>query len=250
MRIQDSLKTLTGKKLFDSISKLNYISTERYGPSEYFPNFESTKHALRQVGNDGKYSCHWYHKYAPTKIPKSLRCPYSKSDSFNKQVNAWLNFILPGAEVKVVPIIESSGYSLQFRTTESGEWIKPMNVGHGFTYVFPIIVSLMLSKPDDLIIIDSPEAHLHPSAQSNIGKMIAQIAAAGVQIIVETHSDHVLNGVRIAVKNAILAPEQLNLLFFTNPTSENHGVISPSIDKHGKIDDWRDGFFDQYENDL
>ena len=165
-------------------------------------------------------------------------------------MNAWLNFVLTGAEVKVVPILEGSDYLLKFRTTESGEWMKPMNVGHGFSYVFPIIVALILSKPDDLIIIDSPEAHLHPSAQSNIGKMIAKIAASGVQIIVETHSDHVLNGIRISVKDETLAPEKLNMLFFTNPTPKNHGVISPSIDKNGKIDYWPDGFFDQNERDI
>ena len=98
--------------------------------------------------------------------------------------------------------------------------------------------------------IDSPEAHLHPSAQSQMGRLLARFAAAGVQILVETHSDHLLNGARLAVKERVLPHTALQIHFFTGATKEGHGVVSPTLDSNGRIDEWPDGFFDQSEKDL
>ena len=236
---------------FEPVSKLVYLSAVRCGPSETFPKLSTSDYySTGGVGTDGKYASHWYYESSDFDVPNTHKCPNDKSDSFRNQVNSWLNFIATGTQVNVQQLTGVSMHTLEFRTSNHGDWMKPANVGHGLTYVFPIIVSLMLSKPGDLIIIDSPEAHLHPSAQSCVGKMIAQIATSGVQIIVETHSEHILNGIRLAVMNKILAPEQLNLLFFTQPTPKNHGVLSPSINKHGKIDIRPDGFFDQNNKDI
>jgi predicted ATPase len=134
--------------------------------------------------------------------------------------------------------------------TDIDAWRRPANVGYGFTYVFPILIALLTAKEGQLLIIDSPEAHLHPSAQSQMGRMLGIFAATGVQIIVETHSDHLLNGARLAVKSGNLSPSELVIHFFTGITEKGHGVVSPSIDKNGQLSDWPEGFFDQSEKDL
>ena len=77
---------------------------------------------------------------------------------------------------------------------------RPTSVGFGIAYVLPVLVALLSANEKYMVIIENPEAHLHPRGQVAMGELIARAAAAGVQVIVETHSDHVLNGVRLAVK--------------------------------------------------
>jgi predicted ATPase len=134
--------------------------------------------------------------------------------------------------------------------SDVGEWRRPANVGFGLSYVFPILVALLVAQEEQIVVIDSPEAHLHPSAQSQMGQLLAHFAAAGVQILVETHSDHLLNGVRLAVKDKVLGHEGAQIHFFTGATEESHGVISPSLDADGSVSEWPAGFFDQADKDL
>jgi predicted ATPase len=139
---------------------------------------------------------------------------------------------------------------LQFRLSETGEWRRPANVGYGLTYAFPILVALLAAESGDIIILDSPEAHLHPQAQSRMGWLLAVFAAAGIQLVIETHSDHVLNGIRLAVRDKILPVTKLSLLFFTGASLAGHGVICPRVDEQGRINEWPDGFFDQSDKDI
>jgi CRISPR-associated Cas5-like protein len=161
-----------------------------------------------------------------------------------------LGTLFVGAQANVQLIPQVSLLSLQFRLSEIGSWRRPANIGYGLSYAFPVLVALLTAQEGQLVVIDSPEAHLHPSAQSRMGRLLAHFAAAGVQILVETHSDHLLNGVRLAVKNRTLPHVDVRIHFFTGATSEGHGVLSPAIDPDGRIDEWPDGFLDQSEKDL
>src|SRR5258708_39648245 len=108
-----------------------------------------------------------------------------------------------------------SRLNLPILLSEIGVWYRPANVRYGLTYAFPIIVALLAAEDDQIVVIDSPEAHLHPSAQSQMGQLLARFAAAGVQILVETHSDHLLNGARLAVKGGVLPHSEMQIHFFT-----------------------------------
>jgi predicted ATPase len=78
---------------------------------------------------------------------------------------------------------------------------------------------------------------------------LARGAAAGVQVIIETHSDHVLNGIRRAVRGGVMTSEEVSLLFFSN-SSGGAQVSKLQINPSGGIDPWPEGFFDQMEKDL
>jgi predicted ATPase len=97
-----------------------------------------------------------------------------------------------------------------------------------------------------MLLVENPEAHLHPAGQSKLGRFLARVAGSGVQVVMETHSDHVLNGARLAVANdrTLRARDMLVHYFGESQTS----VIS--VNEKGELDHWPMGFFDQIENDL
>ena len=124
---------------------------------------------------------------------------------------------------------------------------RPTNVGFGVSYVLPVIVSLLScsANPNALVCIENPEAHLHPAAQTRIGELIARCAASGTQVLIETHSDHLLDGIRIAVKRKILQAESTKIYYFTKQNSMTMAE-SIAVDQKGNIDKWPEGFFDQF----
>lgn len=125
-----------------------------------------------------------------------------------------------------------------------------MNVGFGLTQILPIIISCLTAKEGDLLIIENPEVHLHPKGQAMMGEFLAEVANTGVQIIIETHSDHVLNGIRRSVKSKGIDESKVAFYFFNNRAFNESQIISPQIDENGRIDHWPNGFFDQFDKDI
>ena len=232
------------------LDRLVHLSAVRNGPSDAFPIPDRSVGQVADVGVDGRFASHWYHELADTDVPPERCFGANRGTTFRRQVDAWLDRLAPGANANVQSVPVASILALQFRLSETGEWRRPANVGYGLTYAFPILVALLAAQPGDILVIDSPEAHLHPQAQSRMGRMLATFAAAGVQLLVETHSDHVLNGARLAVRDGVVRAEDLSLLFFAGTSAHGHGVTSPRIDHEGRIDEWPEGFFDQGEKDV
>ena len=128
---------------------------------------------------------------------------------------------------------------------------SPSNVGFGLTYSLPVFVALLSMSKGGLVLIENPEAHLHPKGQVAMGMFISKVAAAGVQIVVETHSDHILNGMRLAVKKGIVSGSDVKLNFVAKSRGERDvEIASPRILPSGAIDVWPEGFFDEYENTI
>jgi predicted ATPase len=182
------------------------------------------------------------------------RCnPCDQANSLRRQFNAWANELFPGAQGNAQAVERTNLMRLELRIGDVGDWRRPANIGYGLTYAFPVIVAGLLAKTRQILIVDSPEAHLHPLGQSRMGRFLAKIAAAGVQVIIETHSDHVLNGVRLALRDKLIPPENVAIHFFNHATESNKTVdrvVSPNVDKDGNLSEWPDGFFDQSEKDL
>jgi predicted ATPase len=174
----------------------------------------------------------------------------------HRQVESWLSEISPGVIVDFMeqPTRDSFLSFFKFNIKDGlTNNIRPQHVGFGISYALPTIVTLLSAKPDKLIILENPEAHLHPKGQSKIGEMMARAAQGEAQLIVETHSDHIINGVRVAVKEGKLDPEKVKIFYFDrNPDSKEHYsfVREMNIDADGRIDYWPEGFMDEWDKNL
>lgn len=232
------------------LENLEFIGASRGVERRTYPATDTKLSTFASVGTDGIFAPQCWYDQADSEIPERKRHQGEQSPVFRRQLNAWLSSLFPGAEANVQFFREAQQFGLQFRLSDTGQWVHPSNIGYGLSYAFPVIVALLSALPGQLVIVDSPEAHLHPYAQSQMGRFLAKFAHAGVQVIVETHSDHLLNGVRLAVKEGMVSSEEMALHFFSHPSENEHGVASLNMDKHGSIDYWPTGFFDQGERDL
>ncbi len=248
LQIASSGEMEPDEHLLQALRGITFLAAVRLGAEDSFPIPEDLESF--DVGFDGRYAPYWYDRLADETIEAARMSPTEEATTFRKQLDSWMATLFPGARVSVQSIAALSLMNLQFALGEFGDWRRPSNIGYGLTYAFPILVALLGAEPGQVVIVDSPESHLHPSAQSMMGRILVHFANAGVQIIVETHSDHLLSGIRLAVREAVLSPHKVHIHFFSGVTDEGHGVISPTIGKDGEIYEWPLGFFDQGEKDL
>ena len=240
----------------------HYLTAERIGPRTTFEASDYFVREHRQLGIRGEYTPHFLHTFGDGGIiSKTLVHPKTKEEgkqatSLKAQVEAWLGDISPGVRINLTSYSEIDLVSLQYAFVVGNLFTnryRSTNVGFGITYTLPILVALLSSPEDALVLLENPEAHLHPRGQFQIGQLMARAASCGIQIVVESHSDHVLNGIRIAVRQGILLPEQLRLYYLEREPENNQissQVISPRVDKNGRINQWPDGFFDEWEKSL
>jgi predicted ATPase len=135
--------------------------------------------------------------------------------------------------------------------SKSAKEIRPENFGFGVSCALPFIAAGLGMAQSSLMLLENPEAHLNPRAQSDVGFFLAACAASGMQIFVETHSDHVVNGIRVAAKRGWVDPSLVRFHHFTRSYDEDlTRVESMTCDERGRLSSWPRGFFDQIETDL
>jgi len=233
----------------------HYLQAERIGPRRFFETSDFLVHQRRQLGPAGEYTAQFLATFGRENIGNSvLRHPEATSDTLQDQVEAWLGEVSPGTRISLTPNLGTDTVSLQYSFVlgnQVSNGYRTTNAGFGITYVLPIIVAALSSKAGSLLLIENPEAHLHPRGQARIGELLALAASCGIQVVIETHSDHVLNGIRLLVHGGKLPPNELQLHFFQRRQQDGQSLVtSPHIDKNGRIDQWPDGFFDEWDKSL
>ena len=230
---------------------LTYLTAERLGPREYY--MLDDPQLTPVVGPRGEHTVSVLHSERDARVKDGLSDPAAPPTRL-RQVEARMREFFPGCRLRIENVSHANVVTLGLRTSNATGFHRPINTGFGLTQVLPIIVAALSARHDDLLLIENPEVHLHPAGQAAMGEFLAEVAAAGVQVILETHSDHVLNGIRRAVKNHTLPSEDVAIHFFRPRREEKDAggpqVESPTIDDAGNIDSWPDGFFDQFDRDM
>lgn len=180
-------------------------------------------------------------------VREALWHPQTPNSQLRLQAEAWASDIIRPVRITAQLSTGILASTIRFQETDRfADMIRPVNTGFGVSYALPIIVAGLLAQEGDLLLIENPEAHLHPGGQSRLGRFLARVAGSGAQVVVETHSDHVLNGARLAVaQDGVLDPSAVVVHYF------DHEYTTPiHVNQLGELDSWPVGFFDQIETDL
>lgn len=236
---------------------LPYLGAERLGPRSLYDYSSHSVRSDQAIEGDARHTVAFLDTWSKVSVLGPLHHANALDRTLESEVNAWLGEITPGAEVDIRRYPELARLTLGFRFAAEGaertDTFSAPNTGFGLAYILPVLVAVLTAREGSPVLIENPEAHVHPKGQVALGRMFSLAAASGVQILVETHSDHILNGVRVAVARGQLDPAKIDIHFFSRRIQNSqfvHFVESPRVDKSGRLSFWPENFFDQWESAL
>jgi predicted ATPase len=226
-----------------------YLSPERLGPRASY-KASAVPSSQLGVGVNGEHCAQILATLGDKPISDATRRhPTSDAVSLLKyDVERWLGEVSRQVEIEATRYSGSTLFGLRYRDPD-GTYARSTNMGFGVTYALPIILAGLTLPRDGILIVENPEAHLHPGGQSRIGGFLAWLAGKGLQVIIETHSDHVINGSRRAIgEQGYVRADEAVVHFFEGTETPN--VRELSFTEIGGISHWPPGFFDQYQLDI
>ena len=247
----------------NSISLFNqnfqYISAFRNGPLQNYVKDTSGVELFHQISvKEGRCEliAHYldFFRYDPVTDKSLKKNPEDKDMELIVQVANWLKEISPEINIHVEAL--ETNYKVYYsfsrgpQTTPTKKF-KAINIGCGVSCVLPIVVAALHMSKDSIVLIENPESHIHPDGQAKLMELICKAAKAGVQFIIETHSDHIINGLLVATKQGLIESNDSKVYFFgrniaSHATESTHLPILPG----GKIRKPPKGFFDRLDKDM
>ncbi len=231
--------------LFDV--NLFYLSANRIGP-EHIAKMNNNS----VVGIDGCYLFGFYEKNKKKQIQLSFKDFDFNESLFEVTLTEWMKIIL-GFDITLnTRKLSADSAWVQFKINDIE--FDPRNVGAGNSYLAKILIMCLQAKRGDYVIIENPEIHLHPKAQAKLGEFFAKLVDAGVNLIIETHSEHIINKIRYCVYKKIIPNK--NVAIYYKPSIADdfiHLKLNENgryIDPDGNRRDFPEGFFDATLDDL
>lgn len=238
------------QSLINEFSNVHFISANRQGPVRFVERKEIPD--FHNVGKDGNNTINTITTYVD-QIPAVMNIKKNddRQRSLKESVSEWIDYIMNDGVVKVKgedQKEESSVLSLGFSFKNTKRIFNSYNVGFGYSYILSVIVEALIAKKGSILIVENPEAHLHPEAQLRLTLLLSKLADRGVQVFVETHSEHIVNGFRIAALDdkCDLTNEQLAIFFF----DKDFSIKRLKVHSNGRIPEWPKRFFDQFEDEM
>jgi predicted ATPase len=236
-------------------SGFQYLRADRLTPAVTYAKSQHAVATRRFLGSRGEYAAHFLLEYADNPVLDGMAAKSEQANRLLSQTNAWMQRFSPNVSLDIESIKGTDLVRLRYsyRTKGiggGGGQFRATNVGFGLSYSLPILVACLSAHAGDLLLIENPEAHLHPDGQLAMGELIARAVGAGVQVVVETHSDHVLNGIRLAIKRKIVDAPSVGFRFFVRDDSGASQITCPTCDANGMLSEWPEGFFTQWDQAL
>lgn len=232
-----------------------YLSAYRIKPQDLYRITNDLNLKNREFDGTGEYAFQYLSQYGSEDLENPAIILQDKlGPSLANQVRLWMDMISPGVspQIKVDRKLRNAEVLYEYiEGRNKTNSYKSVNVGFGITYVLPVVIALLSARANDLILLENPEAHIHPKGQRKLGELIATVSTGHVQILLETHSDHILNGIRLAVKKGKIQAEDTNLLYFYKDEEDHrHKVKRPILRSDGRIKEWPAGFLDEWDQTL
>lgn len=225
-----------------AFKKIHYLGPLRMSPSR---GYKKKLHEL-SVGTNGEqtptilYYMQQAYERSSTKTRKETG--HHQWERFEK----WFELIFKDCKIRC----EKSGSTIKVNLCKSGRIDSIQDIGFGYSQIIPIIAQAAVMAPGDTLIIEQPELHLHPKAQVEIAKFIVSARKYGINFIIETHSEHILKGLQLAIsenkkrRNPQITNESLSIYYFSDNTERAYQELK--LDEWGEIaGGWPKGFFNE-----
>lgn len=226
--------------LHNALFYLPAMRAGRLDNSTINPNAEQNP-----LGLNGEFVIDFYQNNRTQLLPESLWAG-KETKTLEGQVNLWLNKL---TGYRLIVDFEGTQYRVKFETI-GGKQLFPYHVGTGISFITEVIIVCLALPEDSIVIIENPEIHLHPSAQADLIDFLAMVAKSGRQVIVESHSDHLFNGIRRLLHKNEISLEDVRVFHFIrgkDGLTKGERVV---LSQQGGIQNYIPGMFEQFDKDL
>ena len=225
----------SGDKI-DLEESVYYLSANRLA---YSPDMEAVSPKYK-VGVQGEFLFGTFEAEKSNPLD-TLLIKDKNSETLSAQLNWWLTYILGIKFEMQTEKVTSNRVKVIYKSNDLPN-LSPQQLGVGVSYLAKILIMCLRAKRGDVLMIENPEIHLHPAAQSRLGEFFAFIVNAGIQVLIETHCENLINRIQYEVyKNHIKHTD--TILYYKG------GITDPfqRLDflSNGKFNrDFPEGFFD------
>lgn len=226
--------------------ELFYLNANRIGAQDLVSVSE------RKVGSLGEYLFATFDKIKGKALPDAL-LKFKGSKTLAYQVGEWMSFIT-GAQTELVTEKLSDQVKVSFHVKDLDSHVSPFNLGAGVSYIAKVIIICLMAKKGDLVLLENPEIQLHPKAQAQLGVFLSFVAHNGIQLVVETHCEHLINKIAYEVHEDRLSSDEVIIHYkggvecdFETILIDDNGEFNNS---EGDIISFPTGFFDATLADL
>lgn len=266
IEVTDSITIFNNEEYFLYLSVCNFISGNINSLLNYFDknffylgpirqspsrSYSRTSH-LASVGINGNNTPSVLANLQT--ISQSERSKNKINTNKLNQLNRWIDLILPSCSIKAITMEEL--VKLEISDKKNKDNIS--DVGFGVSQILPILVQMAVMSSEELLLIEQPELHLHPRAQSKFGEILADAIKSGRRLIIETHSEHIIRSIQLAISNKTakistshkLDKEQVKIIYLQSGKEDPMKIMD--INEYGEFtEEWPTGFFDEsYNNSL
>jgi predicted ATPase len=158
-----------------------------------------------------------------------------------EQTIHWLKAMNLADGLAIRTLGSSARYELMIEN--DGQACNVKDVGVGVSQVIPVIVAALFAQSGHIVIVEEPESHLHPLAQSKLAELLAQVSKErNVQFIVETHSEHLFRRMQTLIAKQQITPSDA-AMYFVERDGKTATMRPLEVDDFGRVKNWPEGFF-------
>lgn len=178
---------------------------------------------------------------AAREAARRRRLPEPPEARLFEQAIRWLKTMNLADDLAIRTLGQSARHELLIG--QQGEFSNLKDVGVGVSQVLPVLVAALYAQPGHIVILEEPETHLHPLAQSQLAELFVTVARErNVQFIVETHSEHLFRRMQTLIAKSEVSSEK-TAMYFVERTGKDAELRKLEVDKLGRVHNWPEYFF-------
>lgn len=238
------------------LAAVRYLGPLRIQPAPLYP--VATTLGSEDVGPSGEWTASVLDTYKhtvvsymhPSSLPFDSEKPKLRNGTLAIAVNQWMAYLGVSGAVETVDR-GSLGHQLTVHAPTASRGLPLTHVGVGVSQCLPVVVSLLLARPNTMTLLEQPELHLHPAVQSRLADFLLAMALSGRQCLVETHSEYLVSRLRLRTAEAsgTAVGDRIRIYFASIQGGASH-FESVAVNEFGAITNWPRGFFDEAQGDL